>query len=105
MGNTLRAKFGKTWVAALIAALAGAFIFGLIGAVSAVVLVASEMNTAASSAAQKDWFPIVAVFWALVGGIGGAICGALLGAGTGVVISRVARKGDQNRASNLEIQP
>src|SRR6185295_14751072 len=95
MGNTLRAKFAKTGVAAIISALVGALTFGLIGIIIPVVVVATGMNTETSSAAQKDWFPIVAIFWGLVGGIGGAIFGALLGCITGIVISRMIRKRDQ----------
>lgn len=98
MGNRLRAKLGKTGLVAVIAAIAGALILAMAGAIIAVVMVASEMNTAASSAAQKDWFPIVAVFWGVVGGIGGAVCGALFGSGVGLVISLAVGKRDQNQS-------
>jgi hypothetical protein len=95
MGTTPRAGFGKTWMVATIAALGGAIVLGLVGAIIAVVLIASGMNADTSSPAQKDWFPIVAVFWGIVGGIGGAVCGALLGGGVGTVISLVARRRNQ----------
>lgn len=93
---TMRARFAKTGVAAIIAAIAGAVTFGLIVAIGAVVLVANEMNTATSSAAQKDWFPLVAIFWGIVGGIGGAILGAVLGSGAGIVISLALKRRGQS---------
>lgn len=92
MSTTPRTGLGKTAVVAAISALAGAMILGLVGAIVAVVLIASGMNADTSSPAQKDWFPIVAVFWGIVGGIGGAGCGALLGGVAGIVINRVVRQ-------------
>jgi hypothetical protein len=92
METTSRAGFGKTAVVATVAALAGALTLGLVGAIAAIVVIASGMNAATSSPAQKDWFPIMAVFWGIVGGMGGAVCGALLGGVAGIVINRVVRQ-------------
>lgn len=95
METTHRAGLGKTAVVATIAALAGALILGLVGAIVAVIVIASGMNAETSSPAQKDWFPIVAVFWGIVGGMGGAVCGALLGGVAGIVINRAVRPRNQ----------